>query len=276
MYQQPSERAQEALGGTPGHFLNTVFVGVVAAGAAGFCVWLLAFGGVQTIENKADRVQFSSSAPWLSIKSAHQDVAESAVLTLGDLPPGWVIAEDDSDDEADHELSEECESIDEQASSEGVAASATSDSMEGPESQRLTSDAAVFSNAESAQRSLDRFRDFFSRCSADFVAQFEEGVRKGAAEDGIQADQLQIQATMSEVGPPAVGESGLTFRMSGTVTGPNGSFEFAVDLIAFRIGRMDAALIYTTIGGLRPEEEQQITQIAAGKLQAANATLPQG
>jgi hypothetical protein len=147
--------------------------------------------------------------------------------------------------------------------------------MKGPDNQRLTSDAAVFSTNEDAQRSLDHFREFFSRCSADFVAQFEEGVRRGAAKDGIVPSQLQIQTAVSDLGAPPAGESGLVFRIGGTVSGPSGSFDFAVDFIAIRIGRMDAALVYTQIGGLRPEEEQAIAQIAAAKLQIANTMLPE-
>ena len=84
---------------------------------------------------------------------------------------------------------------------------------------------------------------------------------------------LQIQTAIGEVGPATVGEAGMHYRISGTVTGPGGSFEFAVELIAFRIGRMGGAFAYTQIGGLRPEEAQQIAQIAAAKIQAANTSL---
>jgi hypothetical protein len=248
-------------------------VGVVAAGVG---VWLFALGGTNSISDSIERVHFSSSSPWVTLLSPHQDVADSAVLNVGDLPPGWLILPDDDDGfEPEHELSDYCKALEEKASSEGVDATATSDSMGGPDNQRLTANAAVFSTSEDAQRSLDNFREFFSRCSADYIAKFEEGVSRGAAKDGIVPAQLQIQTTIAEVGPPAVGESGLAYRINGTVSGPSGSFEFAVDLIAFRIGRMNTGLVYSQIGGLRPEEERQIAQTAAGKLDAAEATLPE-
>jgi hypothetical protein len=274
MYQRPPERTQGAYRGGGGHFLNTLFVGVMSAAAAGVAVWLAAFGGASGITDFINRVEVSSSSPWVTIASPHQDVADSAVLNVGDLPPGWVILPDDDDDfEPDHELGDYCKALEEKASKEGVDASAVSDTMGGPEKQRLRADAAVFSSADDAQRSLDNFREFFSRCSPDIIAQFEEGVRRAAAKGGVIPAQLQIQTTMSDLGAPAVGESGLAFRINATVTGPNGSFEFALDLIAFRIGRMGGGLTYTQIGGLRPEEQQQIVQIAAAKLQTANASL---
>jgi hypothetical protein len=275
MYRQPPERARDAFRGGQGHFLNTLFVGVMSAAAAGVAVWMAAFGGASGITNSIDRVEFSSSPPWLTIASPHQDVADSAVLTVGELPPGWVILPDEDDDfEPDHELSDYCKALEEKASKEGVDASAISDTMGGPEKQRLRADTAVFSSTEDAQRSLDNFREFFSRCSPDIIAQFEEGVRRAAARGGIIPAQLQIQTTMSDLGAPAVGESGLAFRINATVTGPSGSFEFALDLIAFRVGRMSAGLAYTQIGGLRPEEQQAIALIAAAKLQTANTSLP--
>jgi hypothetical protein len=273
MYRQPPERTRDFRGG---HFLNTLFVGVMAAAIAGVAVWIVAFGGGSGITGLPDRVQFSSSPPWVTIASAHQDVADSAVLNVGDLPPCWVVLPDYDDFEPDHELGDYCKALEDKASKEGVDAAAISDRMGGPEDQHLIADAAVFSSPEDAQRSLDNFREFFSRCGPDYVAQLEEGVRRGAAGDGIVPAQLQFQTTISDMGAPPVGESGLAFRITGTVTGPGGSFEFAVDLIAFRIGRMGAALSYTQIGGLRPEEQQAIAQIAAAKLQAANATLLEG
>jgi hypothetical protein len=116
-------------------------------------------------------------------------------------------------------------------------------------------------------------REFFSRCSPEYIAQFDDGVRRGAAENGTVPAQLQVQTTMSDVGPSAAGESGLVYRLEGTIAGPGGSSQFAVDLIAFRHGRMAGTLVYTTVGGIRAEEAAQLTQIAAAKLHAASATL---
>jgi hypothetical protein len=235
---------------------------------------MVALGGANGIADSIKRVHFSSSSPWVTVAGPHQEVADSALLTVGDLPPGWVVLADEDDDfEPEEELSDYCKAMQEQASSEGVDASATAEDMGGPEDQRLSSDVAVFASGEDAQRSLDTMREFFTRCSPEYIAQFEEGVRRGAAENGTVPAQLQVQTTMSEVGPPAAGEAGLVYRLEGAITGPGGSAQFAVDLIAFRHGRMAGTLVYTTVGGVRPEEAAQLTQIAAAKLQAANATL---
>jgi hypothetical protein len=275
MYQRPPERTQGAYRGRGGHFLNTLFVGVMSAAIAGVVVWVVAFGGASGITDLPGRVQFSSSSPFVTIASPHQDVADSALLTVGDLPPGWVILPDDDDDFGpDHELTDYCKALQDKASKEGVDSSATSDDMGGPENQWLKTDAAVFSNPEDAQRSLENIREFFSRCGRDLIAQLEDGVRRGAASGGTIPAQLQFQTTMTDLGAPPVGESGLFFRVNGTVTGPNGAFDFALDLIAFRIGRMSAGLVYLQGAGLPPDQHQAIAQIAAAKLQTANASLP--
>jgi hypothetical protein len=276
MYQQPSERQRNYRGGQ-GHFLNTLFVGVMSAAIAGVAVWMAAFGGARGITGFIDRIEVSTSSPFVTIASPHQDVADSALLTVRDLPPGWVILPDDDDQfEPDHELTDYCKALQDKASKEGVDASATSDDMGGPENQWLKTDAAVFSTHDEAQRSLENIREFFSRCGPDLVAQLEEGVRRGAARGGTIPAQLQFQTTMSDLGAPPVGESGLFFRVNGTVTGPAGSFEFAVDLIAFRIGRMSAGIVYLQGAGLPPDQQQAIAQIAAAKLQTANASFTEG
>jgi hypothetical protein len=272
---RPSEREQRTNRGGQGHFLNTLFVGVMSAAIAAVAVWMAAFGGASGITDFIDRVEVSTSPPLVTIASPHQDVADSALLTVGDLPPGWVILPDDDDQfEPDHELTNYCKALQDKASKEGVDASAASDDMGGPENQWLKTDAAVFSNPEDAQRSLENIRELFSRCGPDLIAQLEQGVRHGAARGGTIPAQLQFQTTMTDLGAPPVGESGLFFRVNGTVTGPAGSFEFAVDLIAFRIGRMSAGLVYLQGAGLPPDQHQAIAQIAAAKLQTANASLP--
>jgi hypothetical protein len=279
MYQQPSERAQESLGGTPGHFLNTLFVGTIAAAAAGVAVWLFAFGGLTSVSDLPDRLQFSSSPPWLVMQSAHQDVADSAVLTLGDLPSGWVIpAEDDEDDEDidfDHEISEGCKQFVGEDPFPGSVARAESPNMDGPDRQSVHSEAYVFAGAGEAEASLARQREAVAQCGDDLRTVFEAAFRHGLEQGGAQPDQVEVQSAVEDLGSPNVGESGMMFRVRFNFTGPAGSVELAMDFITFRHGRMVGNLSYMTVGGLRSEEEQQIAQAAAAKLQAANAMLPQ-
>jgi hypothetical protein len=259
-----------------GHNLNAVFLGVVSSLAAGAVVWLFAFGGIANITDTAERAEFSSSPPWLTIANPHQDVADSAVLTFADLPPGWTLAADDDDGgDFDYESSEECHQLDEKASSTAAQAYAKSENMTGPERQIVRSDASVFAGAEAAQGTFEANRMLFAQCGDELVAALDADLRRRAAHDGLPPDAVQLQISFQDLGLPSVGETGMMFRIAGTVTGPAGSSEFAVDFIAFRHGRMLGGVIYTTFGALHPEEEQQIAQIAAAKLQTANASLEQ-
>jgi len=270
-YTPPNERSL----GRKGHYLNAVFVGVFSSAAAGAFAWLFAFGGADGISESVSGIELSSSPPWITVKSREQKVAESAVLTLADLSPGWTLAADDQDDDEDSafELSEECKSIEEQAAYPGVKASSQSEDMQGPDSQQISSEAAVFDDSDAAQRSLDTYRELYVRCGNDLVGAFNAGLQQAATKDGVPPEQIQIQTALEDLGSANVGESGIMFRLSGTVTGPGGSFQFAVDFIAFRVGRMDGGVTYMSIGGTRPEEERQLLQIAATKLQTANASL---
>jgi len=278
MYQpQDQARRDPRLFGLSAHHVNALFLGVVSSLVVGAAVWLLAFGGIATITDTAERAEFSSSPPWLTIANPHQDLADAALLTLADLPPGWTLAADDDDDDedVDFEVSEECKSLASEANYAGLLASARSEDFESPDKQQARSEASVYTDVAAAQGSLDLDRELFLRCGDALVAAFEAGFRRGVEKDGIPPDVLQLQTAFHDLGSPNVGESGLMFRIAGTVTGPGGSFEFAIDFIEFRVGRMTGGLFYSSLSGLRPEEEQQIVQIAAAKLQTVNASLPQ-
>jgi hypothetical protein len=259
------------------HLLNTVFVGIFATAAAGVVAWLFALGGVDTIKDSVDRAQFSQSPPWLTLGSPHQDVADSAVLNLGDLPPGWVLAKDNDDDDVDvdHEVSEPCKQFEGQEAFAGSQASSESARMDGPEKQSVGSAAYVFAGPDEAEGSLDQQRQALSSCGSDLAAVLEGAARQGLKKAGASPDQVQVQSALENLGSPNVGESGLMFRVRITVTGPGGSMELAMDFITFRHGRMLGSLSYMTVRGLRPEEEQRLAQIAAAKLQAANTSLPE-
>jgi hypothetical protein len=279
MFDQPQE-TQPSLG-RAGHLLNALSFGIICSAIAGVIAWLVAFGGIATITDTIDRAEFSSLPPWVKIASPHQDVADSAVLTLSDMPPGWVLSvdsdDDDSDDlDADIEPSTECKQYEGRESFDGAQSSSTSEDMDGPDKQSVISDAYVFPNPEAAQAALDDHRTVFSQCGSLLAEIFGAVMREGLAEEGVPPDQFQVQSVLEDLGSPNVGESGMMFRIRMTVTAPGVSFEFAIDFMAFRHGRMVGELGYFSFGTLRPEQEQQIIQIAAAKLQTANASLLEG
>src|SRR5207247_9533022 len=173
------------------HVLNTVFVGIFATAAAGVVVWLLALGGVDTTTDTIGRAQFSQSPPWLALGSPHQDVADSAVLNLGDLPPGWSLAKDNDDDDVDvdHEVSEPCKPFEEQEAFAGSQASSESERMDGPEKQSVGSATYVFAGTEEAEGSLGQQRQALSSCGTDLAAVLEGAARQGLEKAGASPDE---------------------------------------------------------------------------------------
>lgn len=57
MYQPPQNRKQVRLFGVSGPFLNAAFLLIIAGVIAGISGWLLAFGGVDSVERSADQVE---------------------------------------------------------------------------------------------------------------------------------------------------------------------------------------------------------------------------
>lgn len=215
-----------------------------------------------------DPIEFSAAA---------QEAAELAVLTLDDFPPGWTRepAEDDgADDETDLKLSEECEILN-QDSFPGEIASAESDDFTGPDDQEVSSGAAVFLTEDAAQDALDEFESAIQRCRSELRDEFERLAREGFEEGAGGVVELSaLDASLSDLSFP-LGKSSAAFRV--TVAGSVGelTFELSADFVIFREGKMLGGFIFLALGRPGIEEEQRLAELTAGKLEQANASLPQ-
>ncbi|MGH8247284.1 MAG: hypothetical protein ACREUU_12740, partial [Gammaproteobacteria bacterium] len=198
--------------------------------------------------------------------------ADAAVMTLTDLPPGWTVAPPEEDDDVDFQYSEQCAAL-AQETFGGEIATASSDELEGPVQQSLESDASVFNNADEAESVLNQYRSMLSSCQSDLMAAFKAGFDHGVAKEGANPADFQVQINWEDQPSPKDVESGLAFRIFGSVTGPGSTFAFAVDFVAFRQGRMVGGLVYTQLGVQLAEEHKNIVRTAADKLGRVNDSI---
>ncbi|TMC67398.1 MAG: hypothetical protein E6J13_16690 [Chloroflexi bacterium] len=101
-------------------------------------------------------------------------------------------------------------------------------------------------------------------------------VATSAQSDGIDPNRLQLNATFDAVLAPAPDDATRSmFRLVAAFQVTDQPVSFTVDFPAIRRGRMMAGLVYTS-DNTPPNagEEQQLPGIAAAKLVAAEASLP--
>ena len=264
--QQPPEpeREEHYFGLTPVQ-LNTGVIGVLGLIVAGVCAWLFLFDGLDTVTGKKDVDQTAFSA---------QQVANGAILKLSDLPEGWkATVEGDTGPEIDFEFSEGCKFL-EQDTTVAEIASAQSDELHGPSRQTLGSEASVFRADTIAADAFAIFTNWGS-CRDETIAAFTQLIAESFREDGIDPSTVQINVTFDAVPAPVLGDAtGSMYRLGITMHVNDQQFNVTMDILAMQRGRMLGTLVYTAFNAPpSAEEEQQLAQLAAAKLIAAEASL---
>jgi hypothetical protein len=204
-----------------------------------------------------------------------QEAAESAVLTLDDLPSGWTVAPpgDDGGDASvgdDFVYSGECDTLNEDEFP-GEIASAESADFEGAQSQEVSSTASVFSDEAVAQEAFAELDSAFSLCRDQFVAAFEQGLLGEGDQRDFDASQLEV--SLEDLAFPEMGDSTTAYRLAGSMNLEGLLFEFTVDFVFMRAGRMAGGFSYMTFGDVNSIEEEVLAEITAEKMAAANASL---
>lgn len=236
-----------------------VIIPVVAAS-----LWMACDGGGGGISGEVSE----------DFEAAAQAAAESAVLTLDDLPPGWTRLPSDEEDETDLELSEQCEILEQDELPEEIA-SVDSDDFSGPEDQEVSSGVSVFPSEDVAQNALDEFNDALDRCSDELVEKFESLFVEGFVEGGGDPDDIQeLNVSLDDLSFPDLGESSRAYRVRLEGVAEDVFFDFAFDIVIVREGRMAGGMFYLAAGGSDIDDEVELANIVADKLSEADASLP--
>lgn len=265
MQQPPEPQGDESYFGLTATQLNTGFISLLGIAVVGVLVWLFLLGGLDTVRGKKDTDQSAFVA---------QQVANGAILKLSDLPEGWkATVQDDSGPDVDFEFSEGCKFL-EQDTSVSELASAESDKLYGPSRQTIGSQASVFRADTSAADAFAIFVNWGS-CRDETVAAFTQLITESFRDEDIDPSTVQVNVAFDPVTAPVLGDaSGSMYRVSITMQVEGQQFTATMDILAMQRGRMLGTLVYTAFNAPPdPAEQQQLAQLAAAKLIAAEASL---
>ncbi len=266
------QEGKKYLGLTPTQ-LNGSFVAVVLAVALAAFVY---FDGPGAVEDLVSDKEQPADAGFVATDTASamtpDEVARSAVLTLDDLPSGWTtkLPDEDEEDEFDYEFSPEC-AIFAMDDHPDELASADSDDFTGPDGQELSSDASVFASGDVADGALQEYISATELCRDELVSAFHTAFAEGVQESGGDIESVEIAMSFEEIPFPELGQSSVAYRLVGEGTTEGVSFQFIIDSIIVRSGRMVGGVTYTTFAQPDLQEEQFLAEILAGKLEGADA-----
>lgn len=260
--------------------LNLAFFAVVGAIALGIAVYFGGLGAVQDflggegspsattgVEEVKPTAEASPSA------LTPEEAANAAVLKLDDMPSGWTkdAPDDDaSDGEDDFEFTGECAILNEDTFP-GELASAESDDFEGPESQGASSSASVFSDEAVAQEGFEALDSAFALCTDQFAAAFQQALLGEWEQRGYESTQVDI--SIQELAFPDLGDESTAYRLAGSMSLEGAPFEFTIDFVIMRAGRMAGGFTYMSFFTVNSLEEELLAETAAEKMAEANASL---
>jgi len=251
-----------------------VSLGIVATAAgitvATACAWLFAFGGLEAVASPEDAANRRPATV------QEEQAAESAILTIGDLPAGWAASppDDDKDEDPGFQFSDRCAMLDGDPLP-GEIAEAESDDLSGPLRQKVNSEASVFSNDEMAGDAFARRTNVWSACTEEMESAFTEVLQRSLQMDGVTVGADELGVVFERGTAPDVGEESAMFRLTAIFPRNDQLMAFGVDFISYHHGRVVTGLVYTSFGAPPdPEDELQLARLAANKLRAADSALP--
>lgn len=213
--------------------------------------------------------------------AAAQAAVDSALLTLADLPLGWVEAPPDEDDPLGDDFGEgfgeECgaefEDVLESDTFPGEIASAESKDFDGPAGQSASNSASAFESEADAAAAMQLFDEFFAACGGEFEQLIVDGIADLVAADGEDAIDWQADASMERVPFHHMGQRTIAYRILATLSTEGLTLQVKVDMAAYQQGRMAGMLMFTTLLGVDDETEKALAGVAARKLADANASF---
>jgi hypothetical protein len=198
-------------------------------------------------------------------------IAQSAVLTLDDMPLGWTKDVDDGQVDDEEDYNTECIDQDKLDNPPGEIASAASEDFEGPENQSASNEVTVFEDEETAAAGMALITEMMTRCRDEFLALVVRGAKEGLAEEGQPETKVEARwATPPEIAFETESAS-YRFVLETTIEGVDLAFTF--DFHFMRAKRLIGSYMYMAINGMDTFEEQTIGLTAEGKLLEAGATL---
>lgn len=225
--------------------------------------------------------QTLSGTPSVEFAAAAQDAADSSLLLLSDLPPGWTGTphDDQSGDDDQLVLGPECEGLlGDLEDSPGGVASAKSDDFAGLNDEAVSSGAAVFATEEDAQAAIDTINDAVDGCRDDFedalLALFRTLLEEDPDIDQQTLDSMEVSVAFVDLSFAELGDSTDAYRLDIDVEAEGESIQPVADIVLVRSGRIAGGLFYFASEAPNIDDETSFAEIIVSRMEAADEALP--
>jgi len=214
-------------------------------------------------------------SPSMDVGAAARDAADSALMTLDDLPQFWTVGNPD-DTNLDVDLTPECDVFDTNVSFPGAAATDDAPPYDGTEERMATFMTAAFREERTAIEAFDSLDSLVDRCRPEFLEAIDAAARREAADRGFGLGPFgRVDVALDDHVFVPLGDQSQALRVFVEVRVLGIGTDFTLDIIAVRAGRMTGAMTYSNFGGLDAVEEEAIARAMTDKLTEADAALPE-
>ena len=199
--------------------------------------------------------------------------AQSAVLTLDNLPEGWAKSEIGAQALAGLSLNGDCEALNGRGRGfTGEVATADSEPFAGSHNQQLASTVSVFSDTEAAQAAVRRANDLVLQCRDQIREALKQAIKSAAGDLGRLIGNISASVEPAQY-KPLVDETS-AYSLKADISTLLTSIDVNGHIIIIRKGPLTGVLLYATLGDLDTGEEEGIATDLATKLTSADASLP--
>jgi hypothetical protein len=189
-------------------------------------------------------------------------VAKDAVLTVADLPAGWVAATSEPDDSDDPGFSEACRILSSSGFPEDTAR-AESEDLYGPLGQKVNSNVSVFLNDDAADEAFMLVRNL-ERCQVEFELAVKDLLSQQA---GNNEKTASVAASFYPIDLPAAPAQSVGYRLETSAPLDSEILNLVFDFIWIRRGSLVGNLIYTSFDGIPDyQDELMLLGIASDNL----------
>ena len=212
--------------------------------------------------------------PIIDFGVAARDAADSALMTLDDLPEFWAVGNPD-DTNLDVDLTPACDVFDTSVLFPDAAATDDAPPYDGTEERMATFITAAFREELTAIEAFDGLDSLVDLCRPELLEAIEETTRREAAERGFGLGPFgRVDVTLGDHDFIPLGDQSQALRVLVEVRVLGIGTDFTLDIILVRTGRMIGTMTYSNFGDLDEIEEEAIARAMTDKLTDSDARLP--
>ncbi len=208
-----------------------------------------------------------------ALLSGAQPAADSVILRLGDLPPGW-----ESKGPADPNVlplftSADCQAIEDRDALGGkVSDMFTDTSSKSATGSFIQSSAVVYDSGELAATKWDAAWKHLSDCRDQFAKEARDELL-GSDQESAKWKVQDVDATWEDLPDPSLGDASRAIRLNLALRGQGLTVRMGADLVAIRKGRLLGTLLYGGLGTSYQQRRDALLKTLADRLEQADLGL---